>query len=334
VRNVDYHPEGAKGGEHRGSRISRWAEMIVPDEEAGGLPAWETRAFREIRTRVAERIAARAPLARVRPAAAAPLPEAVAAHPADGTAPSGEGNAEEWLAAVPSSLTPDALAAPMVQRIRLRYRKIGPARFIGMRELGTIFLRAARRARLPLAFSRGHHPLPRLSFGPALPLGFSSDGEFIDVELTEALEPAAVLAALRRELPEGMEPLEASEVPRSGPSIDGTIAAFVYEVDLGGLAAPPSDGDVARAVARFTEAPAFPIAKHAKTGMRSIDARRLVRDLALTGPGRLRLELAVESSGGVKPSAVVGALLAIAEAELPVLRVHKVATHFHTPASA
>jgi hypothetical protein len=91
---------------------------------------------------------------------------------------------------------------------------------------------------------------------------------------------------------------------------------------------------VARAVARFTEAPAFPIAKHAKTGMRSIDARRLVRDLALTGPGRLRLELAVESSGGVKPSAVVGALLAIAEAELPVLRVHKVATHFHTPASA
>jgi hypothetical protein len=58
-----------------------------------------------------------------------------------------------------------------------------------------------------------------------------------------------------------------------------------------------------------------------------------VRDVALAGPGRLRLELAVESSGGVKPSAVVGALLALADAELPVLRVHKVATHFHPPAA-
>ena len=332
VRNVDYHPEGAKGGDHRGGGVSRWAEMVVPDEERGTMPAWETRAFRDIRTRVAERIAARAPLARVRAAAAAPLPEFIAAPAADGAAPGGEGNAEEWLAAVPSSLTPDTLAAPAVQRIRLRYRKVGPARFIGMRELGTIFLRAARRARLPLAFSRGHHPLPRLSFGPALPLGFSSDGEFIDVELTETRAPDAVLAAFRRELPEGMEPLHATEVPRSGPSIDGTIAAFVYEVDVAGLSTPPSDGDIASAVARFGEATAFPVAKHAKSGTRSIDARRLVRDLSLTGPGRLRLELAVESSGGVKPSAVVGALLEIAEAELPVLRVHKVATHFHTPA--
>jgi hypothetical protein len=132
-----------------------------------------------------------------------------------------------------------------------------------------------------------------------------------------------------------MEPLDATEVPRSGPSIDGTIAAFVYEVDLAGLHSPPSDGDVARAVARFADAPAFPVTKHAKSGTRSIDARRLVRDLSQTGPGRLRLELVVESTGGIKPSAVVGALLALAEAELPVLRVHKVATHFHTsPAPA
>jgi radical SAM-linked protein len=334
VRNVDFHPEGAKGGDHRGCRISRWAEMVVPDEEPGGLPAWETRAVREIRTRVAERVAARAPVARVRPADAAPLPAQFGSRPAEGAAPTGEGNAEEWLAAVPSSLAPLAASAPAVQRVRIRYRKVGPARFIGMRELGTIFLRASRRARLPVAFSSGHHPMPRMSFGPALPLGFSSEGELIDVDLTESLAPDGVLAALRRELPEGMEPIEAVEVPRSGPSIEGTIDAFVYDVDLGGLSAPPSDGAVASAVARFADAAAFPVTKHAKNGTRSVDARRLVRRLAQTGPGRLRLELAVEPSGGVKPSAVVGALLAIADSELPVLRVHKVATHFHAPASA
>src|SRR6185436_1453181 len=122
VRNVDFHPEGAKGGDHRGGSISRWAEMVVPDEESGGLPAWETRAFREIRTRVAERRAARAP-----PADAAPLPEAFGSRPADGATEAGEGNAEEWLAAVPSSLAPLATAAPAVQRIRIGYRKVGPA---------------------------------------------------------------------------------------------------------------------------------------------------------------------------------------------------------------
>ena len=334
VRNVDYHPEGAKGGEHRGGGISRWAEMVVQDEASDGFPAWETRAFRDIRTRVAARAAARAPHARASAVAAAPLPESVGTTAHEASAPAGEGNAEEWLAAVPSSLAPDAHAAPAVQRVRLRYRKVGPARFIGMRELGTIFLRAARRARLPVAFSSGHHPMPRLSFGPALPLGFSSDGELIDVELTEAHEPEAVLDAFRRELPEGMEPLEAQEVSRSGPSIEGTIAAFVYEVDLGSLSAPPSDGAVAGAVARFAAASAFPVAKHAKAGTRSIDARRLVRELVVMGPGRLRLELAVEPSGGIKPSAVVGALLELPDAELPVLRVHKVETHFHTPASA
>ena len=112
-----------------------------------------------------------------------------------------------------------------------------------------------------MAFSSGHHPLPRMSFGPALPLGFSSDGELIDVDLTESLPPDGVLAAFRRELPEGMEPIDAVEVPRTGPSIEGTIDAFVYDVDLGGLSTPPSDGVVASAVARFADAPAFPVTK-------------------------------------------------------------------------
>src|SRR5581483_4384057 len=166
VRNVDYHVEGAKGGEHRGGMISRWAELAVPSAE-DGLPAWETRTFRELRARVAARRAARigVPATRPAPVDAAPLPATLggaAAAPPEDDGRDGEGNAEEWLGAVPSSLAPDAAAAPPVARARLRYRKVGPARFIGTRELGNVFLRAARRAVLPIAFSHGHHPLPRL----------------------------------------------------------------------------------------------------------------------------------------------------------------------------
>jgi len=329
VRNIDHHLEGAKGGDHRGRGIARWAELAMPPEH-DGPPAWETRAWHEIRARVAARAAARAPKPRVGvEPAAAPL----AARLADGTAPvdpsSGEGNAEEWLDAVPSSFTPPAATPPAVERVRLRYRKVGPARFIGTRELTTVFLRAARRAGLPLAFSQGHHPLPRFSFGPALPLGFSSDDEYVDLELTERLAPEAVMTRLAAELPAGLEPLSATEVPRSAQSIESEIAAFLYEVDLGALDAPPDAAAVAAGVARFAAAEAFPVRKRSRHGERAIDARRAVRDLVVAGPQRLRLEVQVAPEGTLKPGPLLGLLLDLPSDAEALLRVHKLATRFH-----
>src|SRR5204862_3715628 len=138
----------------------------------------------------------------------------------------GDSTADEWLGAVRSALdAPAPDKTPTRQRIRLRYRKVGPARFIGTREIGNVFLRAARRPRLPLAFSQGHHPMPRLSFSPAIPLGFSSDDEYVDLDLTEALPPEVVASRLAGELPEGLEPLAAVEVPRTSPSIDAGITS-------------------------------------------------------------------------------------------------------------
>src|SRR5205814_4034315 len=147
--------------------------------------------------------------------------------PARDATGAGEGNAEEWLGAVPSSLAPAPEAPSPVQRIRLRYRKLGPARFIGTREIGSVFLRAARRARLPLAFSHGHHPMPRLSFSPAIPLGFSSDDEYVDIDLTAPVAVDGLVGRLAAELPDGLEPLAGSEVPCTAASIDAGIAAFL-----------------------------------------------------------------------------------------------------------
>src|SRR6184192_2498890 len=244
-----------------------------------------------------------------------------------------EGNAEEWLGAVPSSLAPAPAAPPPAQRIRLCYRKRGPARFIGTREIGSVFLRAARRARLPLAFSQGHHPMPRLSFSPAIPLGFSSDDEYVDLDLTAATPPETVAARLAAELPEGLEPAGAVEVSRAAPSIDAGIAAFVYEVDLAALDRPPAPDAVAAALARFAGASSFPLRKHTRSGERTVDARRFVRTLALSAPQRLSLELAVGPEGTVKPGALLGELLAIPPEEVPTLRVHKVATRFRAAAA-
>ena len=327
IRNVDYHTEGAKGGDHRGGMISRWAEAIVRDE-AGGTAGWETRTFHALRARVA----ARRPQARPSGVDAAPLPAPLAGPAAREEPLAGEGNAEEWLGAVPSSLAPDAPPPPAVQRLRVRYRKTGPARFIGTRELTAVLVRAARRAALPVAFSRGHHPTPKLSFGAALPVGCSSDDEYLDVDLTERLAPETVVARLAAELPDGLEPVAAAELAPAAPSIDAATIGVEWEVDVATLDRPPAPAALAEAVARFAEAPTFPVRKRTPKGERTVDARPLVARLETTGPTRLRLELVQAPDGGVKPSAVVGALLGIPAAEQPLLRVHKRATRFRPAA--
>ena len=207
---------------------------------------------------------------------------------------------------------------------------MGPARFIGTRELATVLARAARRARLPVAFSRGHHPLPRLSFGPALPLGASSEDELFDVDLTAAVAPPDALARLGGELPDGLALLGAVEVPRSARSIDESVAAFRWEVDLGGLPQPPAPQSVAAAVSRFRSGASLPVSKAGKRGERTVDARDTITALEQPGPERLVVEIAVGRDGTLRPSAVVGALLGLDAATLPALRVHKLATRFHT----
>jgi len=334
LRNVDYHLSGAKGGEHRGGEVSRWAELAVPAERDDGPPAWETRAWREIRARVAARRAAGVSAATPRPTVdAAPLPATMADPGTAALALSGDGNAEEWLGAVPSSLAPDGVPAPpAVQRVRLHYRKVGPARFIGTRELGTVFFRAARRAALPVAFSQGHHPMPKVSFGPALPLGFSSDDEYLDVDLTARMPPADVAARLAAELPEGLEPLGAREVPRSTASIDADIDGFVYELALESLDAPPAAAAVTAAVARFHAAASYPLRKRTKSGERVVDARQFVAGLDVARPGHLVVDLRVSREGTLKPESLIGDLLGIPVEVLPTLRVHKVATRFRSDA--
>ncbi len=330
VRNVDYHPDGAKGSEHRGAQVSRWAELLVPSRTDDALPEWETQTWRRIRAEVAARRAARVPVPSApQPVDAAPLPAMLESAGDVADAPSGEGNAEEWLGAVPSSLAPTTPAPAAVQRVRLRYHKVGAARFIGTRELSTAFARAARRAGLPVAYSRGHHPLPKLSFGPALPLGASSEDELLDVELTSTVAPAGVRARLGAELPQGIELVGAVEIPRAARSIDHSVSGFRWQVDLCDLPEPPAPGTVTEAVARFRRGDALPVRKAGKQGERIVDGRRAVTALEVLAPQRLVIEITMGAEGTLRPSAVVAALLDLPPAALPALRTHKLATRFH-----
>lgn len=92
---------------------------------------------------------------------------------------------------------------------RLWFEKTGPAAYLSQLELQSVFERAMRRAGLPLTFSGGFHPMPRLSFGRALPVGVYSRCEWLNLFLREDWAPATLVKQLGKQMPEGLRLLKA-----------------------------------------------------------------------------------------------------------------------------
>src|SRR3954453_9236386 len=95
--------------------------------------------------------------------------------------------------------------APPVQRLRVRYAKRGRARFTSHRDFGRAFERALRRAGVPMAYSSGFSPHPRIAYANASPTGAASEAEYLEIGLSEVCDPAKVQAALDAALPSGLD---------------------------------------------------------------------------------------------------------------------------------
>ncbi|WP_218079787.1 TIGR03960 family B12-binding radical SAM protein [Anthocerotibacter panamensis] len=110
------------------------------------------------------------------------------------------------------------LATAAVQRLRIRFGKIGEMRFLGHLDLVRLWERALRRADLPIAFTQGFHPLPRVTMASALALGMTSTGEWVDFELTQRISPEEFRTRLAARLPEGIPLYEIQELPLKASS--------------------------------------------------------------------------------------------------------------------
>src|SRR3954451_17741602 len=86
--------------------------------------------------------------------------------------------------------------APVVQRIRIRYAKRGPLRFTSHRDFARAFERAVKRAGVPIAYSQGFSPHPKISYASAAPTGVASEAEYLEIALQAYAEPDQVAAAL------------------------------------------------------------------------------------------------------------------------------------------
>jgi radical SAM-linked protein len=99
-----------------------------------------------------------------------------------------------------------------MQQIKVKYTKGEEIKFIGHRDLMRAFQRSVRRAGLPIAYSQGFNPHMKISWGNALKVGATSEGEFAELQIDGWIRPQELLEKLNRELPKGLEILEANLV--------------------------------------------------------------------------------------------------------------------------
>jgi radical SAM-linked protein len=115
-------------------------------------------------------------------------------------------------------------------RVRIRFGKRGPARFTSHLDLAQAWARWLRRAHIPIAYSQGFNPQPRIDFAAALPLGFTSEAELLDAWLEEPMLPADIAEQLSRTAPPGLIVFEVCEADLKGKSLQARLAAVEYRV--------------------------------------------------------------------------------------------------------
>jgi radical SAM-linked protein len=208
-----------------------------------------------------------------------------------------------------------------VQRIRLRYTKRGRLRFTSHRDFQRAFERALRRARVPMAYSAGFTPHPKVSYANAAPTGTASEAEYLEIALTAPQDPEELRARLDASMPDGLDIVDA--VPASVPDFADLLAASAWEVRLDGVA--PEEAE--RAVRAFLAADSVEVRRQTKKGLRAFDARAAVASLTVTaggsdGPGGgpcAILRLVVRHlTPAVRPDDVLAGLRATADLAPPV----------------
>ena len=203
---------------------------------------------------------------------------------------------------------------PVVQRVRLRWAKRGRLRFTSHRDFARAFERALRRAEVPMAYSAGFHPHPKISYVGASPTGAASEAEFLEIALRRVVDLERLTADLDAALPPGIDVLEAVEVGPGAGSLAERMVASHWRVELVDVPGP----DLEHALAAFLAQDSVLIERLTKNGRRSIDARAAVVRAGTvcdtSADGRAILDMVVRQvTPAVRPDDVLAALQSVAD---------------------
>lgn len=200
----------------------------------------------------------------------------------------------------------------MTSSYRMQYSKEGPARYISHLDLLRSFERAGRRAGLPLSFTQGFNPHPKISFAAPLGVGTAGEAEYADIELMADLPAAEVFRALSGVLPEGLRLIEIRSIPEQSPSLMATVDCATYRA-VAKLDRPLDRGELDSAISSFMARPEIWVERKHKAGEKK---KRNIRPgiFALSGKSEngiiiLEAELKTGSNGNIRFEEVLEALM-------------------------
>ena len=188
------------------------------------------------------------------------------------------------------------------QRLRITFAKRGALQYTGNLDTAKIWERLLRRAEVPVLYSQGFTPRPRLQFATATPLGITSDCELLDVWLREEIDTQALPARLLPVSPSDLEIISAAVVPVASPSLPTLVRASEYRIRFpDGL--PP--GELLKRVAQIDSAETLILRQERKkrgsTQITERDVRPLLLAIAAEGDAALRARLATGEQGNLRP---------------------------------
>ena len=173
---------------------------------------------------------------------------------------------------------------PVVQKLRVRYAKRDRLRFTSHRDVARVLERAIRRSEIPIAFSAGFSPHPKISYVGAAPTGVASEAEYAEIGLAAERDPAAVQAALDSALPPGIDIVAvAPSVP--GEALADLVDASRWQVRLGSPDVEVDPAAVGAAVEGLLSAADAVVGRKTKDGFRDVDVRAALVHLEAVGAG-------------------------------------------------
>ncbi|MBE9207610.1 TIGR03960 family B12-binding radical SAM protein [Nostoc sp. LEGE 06077] len=218
------------------------------------------------------------------------------------------------------------------QRLRVWFGKQGDMALLGNLDLLRLFDRVIRRASLPITFTGGFHPNPRIMIASALPLGATSNGEIVDFELTTPVDIQTFQAKLAQELPKDIPIYGVAEIDLKSPAANQVLAAAEYQVTVAVLSAatPAQWQDWIDAILAKDEIIVEQTTKSGKTQIVNLRDRLFelalvkINNSATESTAILRYLGSCRNDGvSLRPEQILSLLQVVANQEFQLLQIHR-----------
>lgn len=203
-----------------------------------------------------------------------------------------------------------------VLKIRIRFRKDGAMKFIGHLDMMRFFQKAVRRAEIPICYSEGYSPHQIMSFASPLGVGVTSEGEYMDIEVSKEMKSTEAMERLNREMVPGVEILSYKKLPDQAKNAMSVVALADYEIFFKEEYELPASIDTLKKILLedFFSSDSFMVTKKTKKSDRIIDLRECVLEIRIHTENNnerpvIFMRLSAGSEKNIKPEFVLNACL-------------------------